>query len=217
MTVYLITLLRHGESEGNSSGLLQGQSDFPLTSSGVDQARELAAFWKSTGTKFDLIVSSPLLRASQTAEIISNHLHAPIEFDPAWKERGFGRLQGSKLEEIDHLEPRVDFFHPFNPIGGNGESQLDLYIRACQALQKIILQPPGSYLVVSHGGILNKALYFIMGITPQGHYNSPIFHFDNIGYAQFRFNSATRQWAVLSLNNQVTHTQATGNDSWQHD
>lgn len=217
MTVYFITLLRHGESEGNSSGLLQGQSDYPLTSSGVDQARTLAVYWKSIDTKFDLIVTSPLLRAAQTAEIISNHLHIPIEFDPAWKERDFGRLQGSKLDEIDHLEPRVDFFHPFDPIGGNGESQLDLYIRASRALQKIIRRPPGSYLIVSHGGILNKALYFIMGITPQGHYNSPIFHFGNTGYAQFRFNSATRQWAVLSLNSQLIPYPAQGCDSWQLD
>jgi broad specificity phosphatase PhoE len=215
--MYLITLLRHGESEGNSSGLLQGQSDYPLTSSGVEQAHALACHWKSIGAMFDLIVTSPLLRACQTAEIISKHLNSPIEFDPDWKERDFGRLQGSKLEEIDQLEPRVDFFHPYEPIGGNGESQLDLYIRAGQALQKVLRQPPGSYLVVSHGGILNKALYFIMGITPQGHYNSPIFHFGNTGYAQFRYNSSSRQWAVLSLNSQLSDQATKGSNSWQHD
>lgn len=213
--MYLITLLRHGESEGNSSGVLQGQSDYPLTSTGVSQAQRLANYWKSKKAKFDLIISSPLMRASQTAQIISNSLNVPIEYDLAWKERYFGQLQGADLHELDQRQPPVDFFHPYEPIGGNGESQLDLYARASQALQKIIRQPAGAYLVVSHGGILNKALYVIMGITPQGHYNSPIFHFGNTGYAQFRYNSSSRQWAVLSLNNQLTQNLIDAPESWE--
>ena len=215
--MYNITLLRHGESEGNLSGVLQGQSDFPLSAVGVEQAQRLASYWKSEETKFDLIISSPLLRASQTAEIIANCLKVPIEHDPAWKERNFGRLQGADLNEIDQRVPPVDFFHPYEPIGGNGESQLDLYARASQALQKIIRLPVGSYLVVSHGGILNKAIYVIMGITPQGHYNSPIFHFGNAGYAQFRYNASSRQWAVISLNRQLSHAQSEGLQSWKLD
>jgi 2,3-bisphosphoglycerate-dependent phosphoglycerate mutase len=144
-------------------------------------------------------------------------LKVPVEYDPSWKERNFGNLQGADLQEIDHRIPPVDFFHPYEPIGGDGESQLDLYTRASQALQKIIRLPTGSYLVVSHGGILNKALYVIMGITPQGHYNSPIFHFGNTGYAQFRYNSSSRQWAVINLNNQLTHDLAEGIISWKQD
>lgn len=215
--MHFITLLRHGESEGNSLSVLQGQSDYPLTGAGVEQAKRLASYWKSNDTKFDLIVSSPLLRASQTAEIIADCLKVPVEYDPSWKERNFGNLQGADLQEIDHRIPPVDFFHPYEPIGGNGESQLDLYTRASMALQKIIRQPAGNYLVVSHGGILNKALYVIMGITPQGHYNSPIFHFGNTGYAQFRYNSSSRQWAVINLNNQLTHDLAEGIISWKQD
>ncbi len=215
--MYFITLLRHGESEGNSSGVLQGQSEYPLSPVGVEQAQRLAHYWKSQKVNFDLIISSPLMRASQTAEIIANALKIPMEFDPAWNERNFGHLQGTDLHELDQKHPPVDFFHPYEPIGGNGESQLELYARACLALQKIIRQPAGSYLVVSHGGILNKALYVIMGITPQGHYNSPIFHFGNTGYAQFRYNSSTRQWAVLSLNNQVPIDQPDGLLSWKLD
>ena len=215
--MHFITLLRHGESEGNSSGVLQGQSEYPLNPVGFEQAHRLARYWKSQKVKFDLIISSPLMRASQTAEIIANVLKVPMEFDPAWNERNFGHLQGTDLHELDQQHPPVDFFHPYEPIGGNGESQLDLYSRASQALQKIIRQPAGSYLVVSHGGILNKTLYVIMGITPQGHYNSPIFHFMNTGYAQFRYNSSTRQWAVLSLNNQISSDQPDGLVEWKLD
>lgn len=215
--MHLITLLRHGESEGNLSGILQGQLDYPLTSAGIDQARRLASYWKSEGFVFDLIVCSPLQRASRTAEIIAADLKVPIEYDPTWKERNFGQLQGEVLDEIGQRTPVVDFFHPYEPIGGNGESQLDLYSRASQALQNILRLPAGSYLIVSHGGILNKALYVIMGITPQGHYHSPIFHFGNTGYAQFCYNSSSRQWAVLNLNNQIKPDLYEGMNSWKHD
>jgi broad specificity phosphatase PhoE len=215
--MYFITLLRHGESEGNLSGVLQGQSDYPLTPSGAEQAHRLASSWKAGGMQFDLMISSPLLRASQTAEILAASLQVPIEYDPAWKERNFGHFQDIKFDEIKQKIPAVDFFHPYHAIGENGESQLDLYTRACLALQNILRLPSGSYLVVSHGGILNKVLYAIMGITPQGHYNSPIFHFGNCGYAQFRYNSSTRQWAVIALNNQIILPQAEGILSWKSD
>ncbi|PWB55378.1 MAG: hypothetical protein C3F13_04615 [Anaerolineales bacterium] len=203
MTVHFITLLRHGESEGNSGGVLQGQADYPLTPAGVEQAETLASSWKSQLFKFDLIVSSPLKRATQTAEIISRYLKIPVEFDPAWKERNYGKLQGTLLKDIEALTPTVDFFHPYQPIGENGESQVDLYTRACVGLQNVIRQPDGAYLIISHGGILNKAMFVVLGITPQGHYNSPVFHFSNTGYAQLRYNSSSRQWAVINLNNHL--------------
>ena len=215
--IHFITLLRHGESEGNNSGVLQGQTDYPLTKTGIEQARCLASTWKAQDFKFDLIISSPLLRASQTAQIIATNLGSPIQYEHAWMERNFGELQGKSLKEINQRIPPVDFFHPYNPIGENGESQLDLYSRASLALQNILRLPPGSYLVVAHGGILSKALYVIMGITPQGHYNSPIFHFGNTGYAQFRFNSSTHQWAVISLNNQLKPNFTEGNNNWKSD
>jgi broad specificity phosphatase PhoE len=215
--MHSITLLRHGESEGNLSGMLQGQSDYPLTSAGIEHTQQLASYWKSEGVRFDLIISSPLLRASQTADVFAASLNAPIEFDHAWKERNFGQLQGIPLDEIKRREPPVDFFHPYDAIGDTGESQVDLYTRAGRAIQNILRLPPGSYLVISHGGILNKALYVIMGITPQGHYNSPIFHFSNLGYAQFRYNPSSRQWAVLSLNNKIVASQLEGNNYWKSD
>jgi len=213
----LITLLRHGESVGNLSGVLQGQSDYLLTPAGMEQARVLASNWKSESTIFDLIISSPLRRASQTAEIIAASLEIPLEFDPLWKERNFGHFQDMQLDEINKLDPSVDFFHPYAPIGKTGESQLDLYNRASLALQDIIRRPDGSYLVVSHGGILNKALFVIMGITPQAHYNSPIFHFGNTGYAQFSYNLSTRQWAMLCFNDQIKMPQSGGFISWKND
>jgi len=215
--MYSITLLRHGESEGNLAGVIQGQSDYPLTRTGIDQAEHLATCWKSDGVKFACIITSPLLRASQTAGIISKHLDVPVECDPSWLERNFGDLQGRNFLEVSQQNPPVDFFRLYEPIGGDGESQSDLYSRANRALQNLLRHPIGSYLVVSHGGILNKALYVIMGITPQGHYNTPLFHFGNTGYAQFRFNPSTSQWAVISLNNNIISSVPEGERQWKTD
>ncbi len=215
--VYFITLLRHGESEGNLAGVIQGQSDFALTDTGIDQAKQLASYWKSEGIHFDHIISSPLLRAKQTADIIATALGLPLDHDPTWMERNFGELQGLSLAEINKMDPPVDFFHPTNPIGVNGESQVDLYRRASLALHNILHFPQGSYLVVSHGGILNKALFVIIGLSPQANYHSPIFHFGNTGYAQFRYNPTTQHWAVLGLNNQARAAQNEENTLWKID
>jgi broad specificity phosphatase PhoE len=215
--LFNITFLRHGESEGNLSGLIQGQSDYPLTKKGEEQAGELATIWKSAGTHFDLIISSPLIRASQTAEIIADTLNIPIKYEPLWMERNFGLLQGKRFEDIEQHEPTVDFFHPYEPVGENGESQVELYSRASLALQKILRLPAAAYLVVSHGGILNKALYVIMEITPQAHYNSPIFSFGNIGYAQFSCNPASRQWALLYFVSHYKLIPTQGLNSWKID
>lgn len=58
-SIYFITLLRHGESVGNADNILQGQSDFPLTDKGKQQARSLASHWKKMGLTFDLISRQP--------------------------------------------------------------------------------------------------------------------------------------------------------------
>ena len=64
---YNITLLRHGESLGNAGGIHQGQADFELSEIGLAQAHALADRWQRESVTFDRIISSPLLRARQTA------------------------------------------------------------------------------------------------------------------------------------------------------
>jgi broad specificity phosphatase PhoE len=173
-----ITLLRHGESEANKAQVLQGQIDSPLSETGRLQALRVAESWIAAEAHFDHIVSSPLLRARQTAEIVAEVLgyQAEIEIDPVWKERSFGELEGMAFSHIQQLDPPVDYFQPFEPIGGEGESQLDLYLRAAQGLQKLVRNTPRRTLVVSHGAMIGKTLYAVLGITPQGHYHSPVFY-----------------------------------------
>lgn len=203
---YSITLLRHGESEGNASEIIQGQSDYPLTAKGIQQARDLSGRWQSLqagyeGRLFDTIIASPLSRARQTAEIIAAGLNMPVELDPIWIERGFGCLDGSLLSDIQQITPPVDFHHPYEPPAEGGESSVDLFLRACQALRSLMHRPAGRYLIVSHGAILNMVVYAILGITPHGHYNSPRFSFGNTAFANFTYDVSSRRWRLLSFEN----------------
>lgn len=208
--MFYLTFLRHGESLGNQLGLIQGHSDLPLSERGERQAQNLADYWHSQGVTFDLIITSPLARASKTAEIISARLGLSVEQDPVWKERSFGRLEGRVFDEVVKEDPAFDFFHPYISPGIDGESQVELYTRASLAVLNLIRRPAGKYLVVSHGAILNKAIFFILGITPQSHYNSPVFYFKNAGFISLRFNPDNRQWRILSFNPQTP--QKDGNE-----
>lgn len=202
--VYHFTFLRHAESQGNANGILQGQIDFPLSERGLQQAEALANYWQKRGVSFNELISSPLLRARQTAEIIAHHLQLPITFDADWMERDSGQNSGKRAEELAPLHTLTDLLHPYKHIGETGESQWELYLRAGRNLQRLIDRPPGRYLIISHGGILNMALYAILGLTPQAHFQGPRFRFRNTAFADFSYRPQNHEWRVEGVN-QVPH------------
>ena len=200
---HCLTFLRHGESESNKLDILQGQTNSPLSEKGRQQARLVAERWRQAGVGFDAILSSPLLRAQQTAEIIAQTLGftGAIETDSIWIERSFGALEGKPLPELRQMQPQVVWWQAFEPIGGSGESQLDLYLRAARGLQGLIRRPPGRYLVVSHGALLGKLTFAVMGITPQGHNNGIMFLLGNCAYLNVSYDVEKSQFLVYGLNN----------------
>jgi 2,3-bisphosphoglycerate-dependent phosphoglycerate mutase len=192
--------LRHGLSVGNENGFHQGQFDFPLTDIGREQAHRLLHRWKQEEVMFDLIISSPLSRAKDTAEIIASGLDIPIEIDPVWMERDNGELHGISFEKGRQLFPRPSFYTPYQAFGRTGEGDWALFIRASQGIQNIMNRPPGRYLIVSHGGILNKAIHAILGITPHANGGGPRFVLDNTAFATFFYNPEYHECYVLGLN-----------------
>ena len=200
---YHLILLRHGESVGNAEGKHQGQSDFPLTEKGEAQVRALAQRWQNEKITVDLIISSPLSRALGTAQILAEILHIPLKLNPLWMERNNGVLAGLCHEEAAISYPRPQFIHPYLPIGQTGESQWELYLRAGNAVQDLLHHPPGSYLIVSHGGILNMVLYAILGITPQANFYGPRFRFGNTAFATLSYLPGEHKWYVHGINDQI--------------
>mgnify|MGYP001765828787 CR=1 FL=1 len=199
--VYRIYLLRHGQSTGNAQGVYQGQADYPLDETGIHQVQALATRWKAGKTGFDRIISSPLKRARQTAEIIAAALGgAPVDLDENWMERNNGALSGLTPEQSEIQHPRPAFFSPYTAVGTTCESNWLLYLRAGKAVDDLLRRPPGSYLVVSHGAILNLALYGILGIIPQASFAGARFRFSNAAFASLTYIADRHLWYLESVN-----------------
>ena len=196
---YDFAFLRHGESVGNAEERFQGQSDFPLTEAGRGQALALAERWLMEGKKFDLVVTSPLSRAKETAEIVAGKLNVPVEENSIWMERNAGEVSGLTREEASKLFPEPEFTTPYDAFGESGEGDWELFLRAGKALHELLKRPAGKYLIVSHGGLLNKVMYVILGIPVQANFNGPRFRFNNTGFAEFNYRPARHQWRMLRL------------------
>ncbi len=197
--IYQLTFMRHGESGGNVEERFQGQSDYPLTPAGRDQANALAQRWLAEGVGFDLVITSSLARARETAEIIAKVLQVGLEVDPIWIERDAGEISGLTRQEAHELHPQPEFTNPYDSFGESGEGDWELYLRAGRAVQGLIRRPPGRYLIVSHGGLLNKVMYAILGIPVQANFHGPSFRFSNTAFAVFQYVPARHQWRVMRL------------------
>jgi 2,3-bisphosphoglycerate-dependent phosphoglycerate mutase len=197
------TFLRHGESVGNRENIFQGHADFPLTDAGRAQALALGERWKAEGRAFDRVVSSPLLRARETAEIICSALDLTLEFDPDWMEINNGLIAGLHPEEAEQVAPHPAFMTPYTHFGQTGESRWELYLRAGRAIQRLLDQPAGTSLVVAHGGILNVTMYALLGIPLQADYTGPRFMFHNTAFVDFTYTPEHHNWRMLSFDSGV--------------
>ena len=196
---YSFVFLRHGESIGNAQSRWQGQSDYELTERGRAQARALAARWKAEGAKFDLAIASPLVRAKETAEIIAAALNVPVELDPILLERHIGEMEGLTAEEV-RKKPHPPFVTPYDSIGGEGEGDWALFLRAGQALHSLLRRPPANYLIVSHGGLLNQLMNAIIGIAPHVDPSGVRFRFENTAFARVIYLPHQHRWTIDALN-----------------
>lgn len=196
---YHLVFLRHGESLGNAQSRWQGQSEYPLTDKGRAQARALAERWKNENAHFDLIISSPLTRAKETAQIVADTLQADILLDPIWMERDIGEMEGLTAEEV-RQKPRPPYVTPYDPIGGDGEGDWALFLRAGQALHALLKRPPGSYLVVSHGGLLNQLMHAVTGIAPHMDPSGVRFRFENTAFARVFYFPHQHRWVIDAVN-----------------
>lgn len=197
--IYYVTFLRHGESVGNAEDRFQGHADFPLTEKGLAQARALARRWQEEGVTFDRCIASPLLRARQTAEIVAEALTIPLEFDEGWMEINNGLIAGLTPEQALQVVPPPAFSTPYTHYGRTGESRWEVFLRAGRDIQCILDRAPGRYLVVAHGGILNMALYAILGIPLQANSGGPRFFFDNTSYTSFSYEPERHSWRMLAF------------------
>ncbi len=195
-----ITFLRHGESVGNFENRLQGQSDYPLTDLGIRQAQALTQRWQLANITFDHIITSPLSRAAQTAQLVADGLFIrDLKQDPIWMERDMGVFSGQTFQEIKQAKKKLHHPNPFGSPDKSKESDWALYMRACLAMHNLLQNPPGKYLIVTHGALMNMVLLSILGISPQSNNESPRFVLQNTSFASFLYFPNQHKWKVLVI------------------
>jgi broad specificity phosphatase PhoE len=152
MTMTTLLLVRHGETDWNRDGRWQGGSDTRLNDLGRAQARALA---EQLDGSVDVVYSSDLARARETAEIVAAKLGLEIRIDPRLRERGFGSWEGLTTGEIE--ERFADSHQRW--IAGEGagaddaETFEDFSTRVNDFLADVLRLHPGEeVLVISHGG-----------------------------------------------------------------
>ena len=149
MTVLL--LVRHGETDWNAAGRLQGHTDRPLNDDGRRQAKELAD--RLAGEGADAIYASDLVRAKETAEIVGERLGLTVVIDPDLREKDWGTWEGLTGDERAHVE-------------FEGESTEDHRDRVMGAVRRIVARHPEQRIVVvTHGGSLRRIQAAVNGVA----------------------------------------------------
>jgi broad specificity phosphatase PhoE len=156
-----IYLIRHGETEMNRRGLLQGQGGHGLTERGVEDARKAARALRGRGV--ETIYSSDLRRARETAAIVREALGVPVRVSRALREIDFGRMSGLPEREVKRRCPlyRVDASYVFPW----GESYAGLQARIVRWFRRLLRRPPArTVALVTHGGTLRCLLAWLAGL-----------------------------------------------------
>ena len=161
-----IYLTRHGETEWNRQRRFQGSKNSKLTEKGLLAAELLAS--RVEEIDLDCIISSPLGRAWQTAEIVRGTKGIDIVKCDGFREINLGDFEGMRWDEIESLHGDVlnkITDEPFNNRYPNGENLMEFYNRVEKSLIESIEQYRGKdVLIVAHGGTINCILSYFRGV-----------------------------------------------------
>jgi len=184
MSTLEVCLVRHGQSVSNAEGVWQGQGDSPLSDLGRTQVDALTA--ALLGRRYDLVLSSDLSRAADTAKAAG----VEIEHDRAWREIDVGAWEGLTMEQVVErfpeqiaaLKDRRTF-----AIGG-GESWPEVFERADASLRALRQRMPtgGRAIVFTHGGIIAALLSGLLGVRDR--FPWPLGRMRNTGRTTLRFS-----------------------------
>lgn len=185
-----LILIRHGETEWNSLGRLQGHLDSQLSAKGLRQADALAA--RLASVSFHALYCSDLGRALETARRIAARTGHSVVQDLRLRERGLGLLEGLTREEANQRHPEVfaeyaaggpDFVIP------GGESASQRLRHAVECLEELGARHAGArVVVVTHGGVLSSLFRHCLGIPP----GAPrTFSVLNASWSQFDYHAGS--------------------------
>ena len=166
-----IFVIRHGETDWNKQFRLQGRTNIPLNENGREQARKTAEGLKEMGISFDAVYSSPLIRAVETAEILSGFPRDKIKTDERIIELSFGRAEGTtpaerkgnaELSAITNFSDAPEKYQPES----DAESLQSAISRTAvfwESEIKALENKCNNVLVSTHGGTLQSLLLHVDG------------------------------------------------------
>ncbi|MFT4417014.1 histidine phosphatase family protein [Fredinandcohnia humi] len=188
MTV--VCLVRHGETAWNAIERIQGRTDIPLNEVGIKQAEACREYFREH-RDWDVLFSSTLTRAKQTAEIINEGLNLPFYQMEDFVEISFGEAEGMTIEERRSTFP--------NGISPNEEPNDVLLGRVFKGLSNIQREyPKQRVILVAHGGVINAILEHLSN-GELGYGKSKL---DNASLSHIFFDEGS--WKLLDYN-QVSH------------
>ena len=160
-----LLLVRHGETDWNRERRFQGHADPPLNDKGREQANALAQELAAEG--IELVYTSDLARARETAEIVGARLGANVLLLRELREIDVGEWQGLTWPEIERRYPEgVRSWHERGHGWESGETYDELGERVVAALRCIAAEHPEQrVLVVGHGGTIRATRAFIEGVS----------------------------------------------------
>lgn len=160
-----VWFVRHGETDWNAQGMMQGHTDIPLNENGIQQAQQLNAFFSPVS--FSAVFTSDLSRAKKTAEIIVYPKEIPIITHPILRERFMGPFEGKQGYEFealykeyfqtnDRLSKEQHLSYKCHP---EVESLAEVFERVRKFLESVASKYIGnSILIVAHGGVIRSIL-----------------------------------------------------------
>lgn len=158
----MLILLRHGQTAANAQARLQGHIDLPLDEVGVEQARKCGEYLRATYGDL-IVISSPLIRARQTAAAVSD----TVTIDKRFIELDYGDWDGVGLSDVDQQQWAQWRLDPaFRP--PNGETLLELDARVQPALLELADQArTNTVVVVSHVSPIKSGVAWAIGVGPE--------------------------------------------------
>jgi len=153
-----IILARHGQTEWNVEEVFRGRIDVELDKTGIKQAELLAEYLSNR--KIDAVYSSPLKRASKTAEVIASYHKLEVEITPGLIDFDYGKWQGLPHQEVKYKYGELYAEWTNNPHRVKmpaGESLDDVQRRATGVVDEVIAGHEGTVVLVSHR-VVNKVL-----------------------------------------------------------
>lgn len=167
----LLSTVRHGLTELNRDKRVGGRVDAPLIEEGRRQAREAGESFD--GTPYDVVISSPLARALETAEIVTGLSREDIVVEEGCTERAFGEMEGLAAARVREVLPQVEYLriggvdYSLNPPGG--ETFDELHGRARKFLERVVEVYAGrKVLLFAHENFLQQLHGAIRGLGPIG-------------------------------------------------